>query len=448
MVSDEQMWRNALTDEITGLPNRILFQTTLERAFGRGDWASNTNIPDSILAVLFIDLDRFKFVKSRLDDEANQELLTTVARRIERCIPPDGVVARLMGDDFVVLLNHMTDAQGVVAIAECIQREVSFPCMLEKHKLMTSASIGIALHARCYTSAQDMLRGAARAMYRAKVAGGMTYRIDQAEPIHTSGLTLHLDADLQQAIEHHEFEVWYQPIVALQTGAIQGFEALVRWNHRDYGLVSPIAFIPLAEHMGLISYIDNLVLYEACQQLHLWRSQFPNYAGLTMSINLSSKQFAYEDLVTHIEQTLHQTGVERNNVRLEFTESVVMEEETTRGTLDSLHALNIRLGVDDVGTGYAALNYLLRLPTDMLKIDRSFIQKIGADRQCEEIVQSIIALAHSVNMGVVAEGIETAEQLAFLQRLHCDYGQGFHFSGPVTRSEAEALLADPPAWSL
>jgi diguanylate cyclase (GGDEF)-like protein len=445
MVSDEQIWRNALTDEVTGLPNRILFQNRLERAFERANWSTHSDTPAPTLAVVFIDLDRFKFVKSRLDDSDNRELLTAVARRLEQCVLPGGMVARLMGDDFAVLLEHITRTDEAIAIAERIQRELSSPFVLQNHTLVTSASIGLAFNSTNYETAGDMLRGAAMAMYRAKVAGGMNYRIDQAAPPRTT-IPLSLNADLQQAIERQEFEVWYQPIVALQTGTIQGFEALVRWNHSDHGLVSPGAFIPLAEHMGLISFIDNLVLYEACQQLHLWKVQFPNHAGLTMSVNLSSKQFAYEDLVGHIEQTLHQTGVDRKNVRLEFTESVVMEEETPIGTLDSLHALNIRLGVDDVGTGYEALNYLLRLPTDMLKIDRSFVQKIGLDRQCEEIVQSIIALAHSVTMGVVAEGIETAAQLAFLRRLQCDYGQGFYFSGPVNKAAAEALLADPPSW--
>ena len=435
-AAEQQLLHDAFHDGLTGLFNRSLFVNRLGHALEihrRRDSYS--------FAVLFLDVDRFKIVNDSLGHLHGDQLLIAIARRLEGCLRPGDTVARLGGDEFCMLLDDIAGIQDATRAAQRVMEAMGEPFALEGHEVYATASVGIACSATGYTRPQDILRDADTAMYRAKALGRARYEVFGQE-MHAHALTLlQLEMDLRRAIERNEFVAYYQPIVALADRRIVGFEALARWRHPDRGILLPEEFIPLAEETGLIIALDRRIMREACGQVAEWHRRDPRNRGLALSANVSSKQFLHPELIDFIETTLGQSGLGAGDLKLEITESVVMSNpENTTSMLLKLKALDVRLQIDDFGTGYSSLSYLQRFHIDSLKIDRSFIHHLGEDEESLEIVRTIIALAHNLHMEVLAEGVETEDQLGRLRDLGCEYAQGFYFSHPVPAERIDALL--------
>lgn len=434
--AEEQLHHAAFYDGMTGLPNRALFTDQLQLTIERGKQS-----PEQMFAVLFLDVDRFKNINDSLGHVFGDQLLTTIARRLENCVRPEDTVARFGGDEFAILLNSIKHSVEAIRVAERVQLELAQSFNLCGQEIFTTASIGIALSTTGYNHPEELLRDADTAMYRAKADGKGRHEVFD-KVMHARAISLlQLENDLRRAIEREEFVIHYQPIVKLTTGAISGFEALVRWQHPERGLISPLEFIPLAEETELIIPISHWVLRESCRQIRQWQLESPAQASLSISVNLSGKQFKQSGLVEYIKQTLQETNLSSASLRLEITESVVMENaEITTAMLRQLRSLGVQLSIDDFGTGYSSLSYLHRLPVNNLKIDRSFVSQMRPNNENSEIVRTIITLARNLSMEVVAEGIETEDQLGQLKALACDYGQGYLLSKPVTAEAASALL--------
>jgi diguanylate cyclase (GGDEF)-like protein len=399
--------------------------------------------------VLFLDLDRFKVINDSLGHAIGDQLLVGIARRLETCLRPGDTVARLGGDEFTILLEDVTDAHEVTVIAQRIQKELALPFNLGGYEVFTTASIGIAPSTIGYEHPDDILRDADTAMYRAKSLGKSRYEIFDKE-MHTHAVNLlNLETDLRRALERREFAVYYQPIVSLETGVLQGFEALLRWRHPSHGFIAPAEFIPVAEETGLILPVGRWALEEACRQMREWQAQFPHAAEMYVSVNLSGRQFANPELCEQIREALETTGLKPEGLKLEITESVVMENiEKTIEMLRQLRALGVESSIDDFGTGYSSLSYLHHFPSTTLKIDRSFISRMGGADENAEIVRTILLLARNLGMCVVAEGVETESQLTQLQTLACDYGQGYLFSKAVNAAAIGRLLSEASSHAL
>lgn len=474
----EQLWRAAFYDSLTGTPNRAQLTDRLWDAV-----ETCQQRPDYRFAVLLVDLDRFKLVNDSLGHSIGDLLLIAFARRLLTCLGSGDTLARLGGDEFAILLEDIKDISDATGVAEQIHALLKSPFHLNGHEIFTTASIGIAFSERTaenpdgtshsslnYEWPQDLLRDADTAMYRAKALGRARYEVFNTG-MHLRAVTrLQLETDLRRAIQENlEFSILncesaensnckipqsklllhYQPVVSLQTGMIAGFEALVRWQHPTRGLVSPAEFIPIAEDTRLILPLGQWVLREACLQLRQWHEQFPTLNYLTVNVNLSSFQIAAPNLVEQIDNILLESGLDASCLKLEITESALMENAAAATeVLEELRARNIHLCVDDFGTGYSSLSYLQSLPVSTLKIDRSFVSRLSAEKQNSEIVRAIVMLAHHLKMGVVAEGVETEEQLLQLLSLQCDFGQGYFFSKPIDKQAAEALIASAPQFSL
>jgi diguanylate cyclase (GGDEF)-like protein/PAS domain S-box-containing protein len=435
---EEQLTYDALHDALTGLPNRTLFMDRVEVALSNAKRRANYSF-----AVLFIDLDRFKIINDSLGHLVGDQLLIAVADILKRCVRDVDSVARLGGDEFTILLDDIKDASDAIAIAERIQAQTVSPFHLGEHAVFTSASIGIALNFDAqYDNGTDLLRDADIAMYRAKENGKARYEVFEHKMYAQTLRLSKLENDLRQAIERQEFLLHYQPIVELTTGRLTGLEALLRWHHPERGLVAPMEFIPVAEDTGLIVPIGEWVLLDACRQMSIWRSQFSLPEDFRVSVNITSKQLRCENLLEVIDQILAETGLDGSNLRLEITESMLMDG--TAGTITRLEQIRERkiyLSLDDFGTGYSCLSYLHRFPINTLKIDRSFVSFMSSDTENIEIVNTIIMLAHSLGMDAIAEGIETVEQCDRLKALGCELGQGYLFDKPLERQAAEILLA-------
>jgi EAL domain-containing protein (putative c-di-GMP-specific phosphodiesterase class I) len=379
--------------------------------------------------------------------------LTVLARRFLSCVRPGDVIGRFGGDEFAILLDNIADAEDGTRIAERILAAVAEPIDLEGHEAALSGSIGIAFSATGYEKPEDLLRDADTAMYRAKSLGRARFEVfDEAMRARVMAL-LNMENDLRRALDRGELRVHYQPIVNLADGRLVGFEALARWLHPQRGIVLPADFIPVAEDAGLIVPIGEWVLREACRQLRIWHDRFRTRRNLSMSVNCSARQFARSDFPARFENILDETGLDPSALKLEITESVLMEgSETVTNLFVRLKEMGVELHLDDFGTGYSSLSYLHRFPLDALKIDRSFVAKLDArDQSLEDgpaFVRSIVALARSRRMGVIAEGVETAEQLAQLRALECEVGQGFFFSQAVEGELASALIDGPSPWEL
>ncbi|MDX6694680.1 MAG: hypothetical protein QOF02_2283 [Blastocatellia bacterium] len=426
--AEERLLHEAMHDVLTGLPNRALFMDHLKLSVERVKRRD-----DRLFAVLFLDLDRFKIVNDSLGHMVGDQLLVGIARRLETCLRPGDTVSRLGGDEFTILLEDLNGAPEAIEVAERLQKSLARPFNLNGHEVFTTVSIGIALSATGYDRPDDVLRDADTAMYRAKMLGKARHEVFD-KTMHALAMNLlQIESDLRRAVERNEFFLQYQPIITLETGAVRGFEALVRWQHPERGFVPPSEFIPIAEETGLIIPIGQWVLEEACRQLHRWHEQFPQYPPLQISVNLSVKQFMNADLLEHIKDALRETGVDPHSLKLEITESMVMENvEAAIDMLKQMRSLGIELSIDDFGTGYSSLSYLHRFPISTLKIDRSFVSRMTGNNENAEIVRTIMMLARSLKMDVVAEGVETAEQLAQLKSLDCEYGQGYYFSKPLS----------------
>ncbi|HEY7352261.1 MAG TPA: EAL domain-containing protein [Terriglobales bacterium] len=444
-----------ISDPLTGLPNRLLFTDRLTRLL-----KLSKRRKDYFFAVLFLDLDGFKMINDSLGHLVGDQLLIGVASRLEKCLRATDIVARvgqgfivarLGGDEFTILLDDLKNPGDAKQAAERLMKAINAPFVLNGKEVFTSASVGIALsNAANYDLPDEILRDADTAMYRAKSLGKARYEVFDANMRASVMARLQLEMDLHRAIERGEFTNYYQPIVSLGTGEIVGFESLLRWQHPTRGQLAPEHFIGVAEETGLIRELGWWNLREACRQMSEWRAEFDAYSELTMSVNLSPKQFLQPNLVTDIGKLLKELSLPASALRLELTESTVMGDPSGAVTmLEQIKALGISLAIDDFGTGYSSLSYLHRFPLDTLKIDRSFISGIGEgdnSKDGTEIARTILPMASNLHLEVVAEGVETLEQVALLKKLHCKYGQGFYFSRPVPAAEASLLLAKRATW--
>jgi len=438
---EAELSRSAFYDRLTGLPNRALL---LERAAHALSWARpDDNDP---VALILVDLDRFKVINESLGHAAGDRLLEAVGRRLETCLRPGDTVARFGGDEFAVLVDGFPESDGASRIADRIQTALRIPFDLDDREWFISACLGIAIGTIGVTEPGELLRDAEVALHRAKTHAVSSQAVYEPGMSAASAERLDLETDLRRAVERHELRLHYQPLVDLATDRIVGLEALVRWQHPTRGLVPPLLFIPLAEETGLIHSIGRWVLETACQQARAWQLELPNSAGIRLSVNLSARQFTEPDLVLQVDAILAETGLDPGNLELEITESVLMDEsEVGIETLRALRALGVRLVLDDFGTGYSSLSYLKHLPLDTIKIDRSFVAEMTDNAADAAIVEAVVALAHGLHIDVVAEGIETAAQLAALRELGCDRGQGFFYARPLPADELRALLsADRP----
>ncbi|MEH2296867.1 EAL domain-containing protein [Nostoc sp.] len=436
-AAEAQLVHDAFHDVLTGLPNRALFMERVKRAL-----MSAKRRVDYIFAVLFLDLDRFKVVNDSLGHMIGDQLLTALARILENCLRVGDTVARLGGDEFTILLDNLSNIDDVIRVVERIHQALTSAFKLSGNEVFTTVSIGIALSNPSYNLPEELLRDADIAMYHAKALGKARHQIFDSTMYSQVTKLLELETALRRAVERQEFLIHYQPIVLLETYKIVGFEALVRWQHPEHGLVFPDNFIPLAEETGLIIPIGYWVLGEACRQMRAWQIQFPADPPLTISVNISTKQFSQPGLIEQIKQIIQETGLEGSNLKLEITESVLMENiQSLPFILLQLQEMNIELHLDDFGTGYSSLSYLQRFSSSALKIDRSFIAKIGTNGENLEIIQAIITLAQNLNKDVIAEGIETAEQLAQLRAMKCKYAQGYFFCKPLDSKLIERLMA-------
>jgi diguanylate cyclase (GGDEF)-like protein len=440
--AEEQLLHNAFHDGLTGLANRALFVDHLKLALGRAERHEAYQF-----AVLFLDLDRFKFVNDSLGHTVGDQVLVGIARRLETAMRPGDTVSRLGGDEFTILLDDLGDTGEARAVAERLQRELSMPYNLGGQEVFITVSIGIATSATGYQCAEDIIQDADTAMYRAKHLGKARHEVfNQAMRTHAVDV-LEMERDLRRAVERQEMFLQYQPIVSLDTGALRGFEALVRWQHPERGLIPPLKFIPIAEETGQIIPLGIWVLGQACRQMRRWQDLSPADEPLTISVNLSAKQFMQHDLLEQIQAVLRETELDPRSLKLEITETVVMENiETATRTLEQLRALGVELSIDDFGTGYSSLSYLQSFPVSTLKVDRSFVSRITESDGTTEIVRTILRLAQHLGMSVVAEGVETEQQRAQLRALECEFGQGYYFSKPMDEDAAEALLLNhfPP----
>ncbi|MDO8478900.1 MAG: EAL domain-containing protein [Candidatus Rokubacteria bacterium] len=439
----EQLTKQAFRDSLTGLPNRALFMDRLTHGLTRARRRHEH------LAVLFLDLDRFKVVNDTLGHAVGDQLLVEVSNRLSASLRPGDTVARLGGDEFGLLLEDVADAETADAVALRIEAELAKPLLFEGREVFITASIGIALSSARIGLPEEMLRDADLAMYHAKAKGSARHEVFDNGMSAPALDRMDLEMDLRTAISRHEFRLHYQPILRLDTGRITEVEALIRWQHAKRGLLQPDAFIGLTEETGLIVPIGQWVLSEACRQARVWQLEFPSDPPLVMSVNLSAKQFQHPQLVDEITQALMESGLEASSLKLEITESVVMQSApATLAKLKELKDLGIRLAIDDFGTGYSSLGYLKSFPVDTLKIDRSFVRGLSGEGGDSAIVRAVVTVAKSLNMDVTAEGIETDEQRIELKALGCDRGQGFLFARPADAEHVTPLLASSKSGAL
>jgi len=452
--AEEMLAHNAFHDGLTNLPNRALFLDRLQQAL-----TLSKRHPNYKFAVLLIDVDEFKIINDSLGHAAGDDLLIQIGQRLKESVrradtvsrprasnvpdrpANDDTLARLGGDEFTILLDDIRDPIEAVRVAERMQAELAIPFVVNQQGIVISASIGIAASTSPHTHAEDLLRDADIAMYRAKRAGKACCEVSDTAMHENAVKRLQLETDLRKALDQGQFRVYYQPIVSLQTGKITGFEALTRWQ-RPEGILAPIAFIAVAEETGLIIPMNRQLLREACQHLRSWQSEFPSDSPLTMSVNITSREFVQPDLVSEIRKSLEETGVDPGCLQLEIIETIAMGDAEKSGhVLAQLKALGVRLSIDDFGTGYSSLSRLRRIPVDTLKIDRAFISNMDTDPENREIVRAIIVLAHNLGLKVVAEGTEKEEHIDLLKQFNCEMAQGYLFSRPADDQAMLKLLA-------
>ena len=442
-LAQEQLRQAALHDPLTALPNRALFIEMLERAL-----AQSKRYGDRLFATLFIDMDRFKDVNDRLGHLIGDQLLIAVTKRLQACVRSGDVVARLGGDEFTVLLNELRHPDEVVLTATRIKESFTAPFELEGNEVFVTASIGVAVSSTGYTSAEDILRDADTAMYRAKALGRNRQEIFDVGMRARAMDRLNLENDIRLGVERGEFHLCYQPIVSLATEQLVSFEALLRWKRRDGRLMMPAEFIPPAEEAGLIDLVGMWSLREACRQLSAWTSRIPGASDLRMTVNVSSRQLMHPEFTEQVASAVRDAGIRPDSLCLEITETTLIQSLDLAATvLRELRALGVQVYLDDFGSGYSSLSYLHRFPVNTLKIDRSFISDLGAKREQPAIVESIIGLARSVGANVIAEGVETRGQLRQLRHMGCGYAQGFLFSEALAPGAAEMLIAQGPVLS-
>lgn len=436
--AEERLLRSAFYDELTQLPNRVLFLDRLGQATKRAKRQE-----DYRFAVLFLNLGDFQKINARFGDSVGNHLLIAIARRLEACLRATDTVARLGGDNFAILLEEIHELSDATRIADRIQAALAFPLNLSGHEVLTTVSIGIAVSTTGYDQPENLLRDADTAMSGAKIQRQVRYAVSNGA---MSKGSIASATKLPLALKNNCLQLLYQPIVSLSTGRIAGFETLVRWQHPERGLITPSEFIPTAEASGLINSLGELVLHEACRQISVWQSQFPTNPPLFISVNVSGTQLIAPDLVKQIEQILQETHLDASRLQLEISESVLIQDTAATSMLQQLKNLRLQLSVDNFNSGYSLLSHLYRFPINTLKIDPAFVSRIGIEPENWEIVQTILMLAHNLSLNVTAEGIETAQHLAQLRRLNCEYGQGYFFSQPLDSDAAVLLLEAAPHW--
>ncbi len=439
--SKEKFRHIAFHDVLTDLPNRSLFLETLKFILEKHKQTTNFNF-----AVLFLDLNRFKTINDSLGHSTGDRLILAVAKRLTDLARQEDLVARFGGDEFGIILNSVSGIEEIIVLADSIKQELSKPFYIGERQVFSSVSIGIAVGNKEYFEAEDILRDADIAMYNAKESEKGIAVFNKS--MYTRALTLlQVETDLRQAIERNELLAYFQPIVELSSMRLVGFESLIRWNHPKRGLVSPGEFIPISEDTNLIIPMTLWMLRHSCEQLVKWQKMSPLNKNMFLSVNLSGKHFSEKQLVGQVKRILDDTGLEPSKLKLEITESAVMgNAEAAISMLKQLKMLGVQLSIDDFGTGYSSLSYLHRFPIDTLKVDRSFVSTMEDGSENGEIVRTIISLAKTLGMNVVAEGIETVHQVHQLRILDCEYGQGYLFARPLPMDEAEALIEDRSRW--
>ncbi|MEP7383236.1 MAG: EAL domain-containing protein [Gemmatimonadota bacterium] len=441
-MRERQLRHDSLHDPLTGLPNRSLFMKRLADASLRA-----RRDGDGLFAVLFLDLDDFKVVNDSMGHHVGDEVLVIVARRLEECVRGGDIVARLGGDEFAILLERVIDARDTAMVAERVQVALKTPMTIGGYDWVSTASIGVVLSSSANERPEYLLRSADMAMYRAKHQGRAHFEMfDRA--MHAEALTrLQLETDLRHAVERQSFVLHYQPIVSLASGRVHGVEALIRWQHEERGIISPNDFIPVAEETGLIVPMGRWALREACAQVRELERTLPQVAGLQLAVNLSVREFAQLDLVRAVTAILEETGLAPTQLQLEITESAIIgQQHPALQTIAELRELGVKIHLDDFGTGYSSLSYLHRLPLDAIKIDRAFTSAMETEERPRHVIQAILSLVGAIGLDVVAEGVASELQLELLRGMGCPYGQGFHFSRPLTAAALEELLRSDPRW--
>ncbi len=434
---EKQLAHSALHDALTTLPNRVLLKDHLQHAMERAK-----RNKDYQFAVIFLDLDRFKVVNDTRGHDIGDLLLVESGKRLAKCVRSVDTIARFGGDEFVILLEDIKEPSDYLSVADRILHSLSLPSNLGGQKVFVSVSMGIVVSDDHYQLPEEILRDADIAMYRAKSQGRAHYEIFDPAMRENVMTRLDMETDLWKAIENHEFVIHYQPILEMMTNRIVGFEALVRWQHPTRGLLMPAEFISIAEEIGLIVPLGYWVLEEACTQIRKWQQQYQSEQPLTINVNLSARQCAQVELVDRISDILKKTMLDPSHLKLELTESLIVEDsKTTAEMLLKLREIGVQIQIDDFGTGYSSLSVLHNLPIDTLKIDQTFIHQLEGTNSGMEIVRTILSLAHSLGMKVVAEGVETDYQLSSLQSMSCEYAQGFLFAKPVNHQEVDTLLS-------
>ena len=440
--AEQRLFLETFHDSLTGLPNRALFMDRLERVF-----LQSRRQPGQIFALLHVNLDGFKMVHSGLGPSPADRLLIEVSQRILRRVRSADTVARMEGDAFTLLIDNLKAIGNATRVADRIQQEFATSFVTEEGEIFLTPCIGIACSHAGYESGEHLLRDATAAMLQAKTSGRAGFVIFDKTMHQQAMARLKIEGDLRQALDRKEFRLAYQPIVDLNEGRVTGFESLLRWQHPESGLTSPDAFLSIAMELGLMKSIGEWTLVEACRQLKVWQEQFPRVRPLTVSVNFSIGQFAQDHLTHLIQKILEQSGIDPSSVKLEITESEMMKNpEAALKVLDEIKAQKIDTCLDDFGTGYSSLSHLQQLAIRFLKIDQSFVRRLGTEDDALAIVKTIITLAHQLGRQVIAEGVETAEHLVILRSLGCEYGQGYFFAKPLAPEEVDTLLASGRRW--
>jgi len=442
--AERQIYHQAFHDTLTNLPNRALFMEHLSMAIKRGKRRQ-----DYHFAILYLDIDRFKLVNDSLGHSVGDNLLTVFADRLQGSLRDIDTLARLGGDEFVILLEDIEDGNYASRVAERLQQELKLPFVVNGEEVYAPSSFGVVDRTRDYDLPEDIIRDADSAMYHAKEKGRAQFKIFDKK-LHQKALhLLQRETDLRKAIHKKEFETHYQPIVSLKTRSVVGFEALIRWNHPQLGLIYPDSFISIAEETGLIIPITRLMVADACHDLKIWQERTRHLQKLTMNVNISSRHFLQPSLFKDLKDVLKKIDLPPDHLKLEITETALMEDvEDTVRLVQRMKDFGLQFVIDDFGTGYSSLSYLQRLPIDTLKVDRSFVSRIQNTRDGNRnIVEAIISLAHRLNMIVVAEGVETLEQYTILLEMDCQLGQGYLFSKPLPPSEVDKLIEEMLSYS-
>jgi diguanylate cyclase (GGDEF)-like protein len=436
--TEEQLLHDAFHDSLTGLANRALFIDRLEqlivRCRRRGDIR---------FAVLFFDLDGFKSINDSFGHGVGDQMLVAIARRMEGSLRPMDAIARFGGDELAVLINDTVDLGGRRIIKKRIPGLLAEGFEIDGHRLAISASIGIVLNTSQHKEAREILREADIAMYRAKAAGKAQYAVFDRDMHRSAVALLSMEQELRRAVTEYEFVMYYQPIVSLGTGKLVGFEGLVRWQHPQRGLITPAQFIAVAEESGVIVPLGWWVLRESCRQIRTWQRRYPAEPPLTISVNISRKLFMQADMVDRVVAILEETMLHPESLRIEIRENTVVDDESAIAKLLELRALGVRVSVDDFGTGYSSLSYLRRFRCESVKIDTSFVSRINQAGDSRNLVETILTLADTMGLGVIAEGVETADQLDWLREMQCPHGQGYWFAKPLPADAAEQLITSP-----